>query len=224
MILNKRRVVITGAAGSLGQAAAAKAREYGAHVTGLDIADTGQLDNVDAYYSVDLLDPAATRECFAKLGRVDALFNIAGGFAMGDTAFDPDSDQWQRMFQINVDTLRNATMAAVPLLQKNDRGAIVNIGALGALQGQGSMSAYCCAKGSVMKLTESLSDELRADNINVNAVLPSIIDTEANRQGMPDADFSTWVTPSGLAEVMCFLASPQAGEIHGALIPVRGRA
>jgi NAD(P)-dependent dehydrogenase (short-subunit alcohol dehydrogenase family) len=164
----------------------------------------------------------ATLECFASLGKIDVLINIAGGFAMGDEAFDTTSGQWDSMFRINVDTMRNATMGAVPLLKAQGGGAIVNIGALGALSGQGSMSAYCCAKSSVMKLTESLSAELRHEGINVNAVLPSIIDTPPNRRDMPDADFSQWVSPAQLAEVICFLASNSASAIHGALIPVRG--
>jgi NAD(P)-dependent dehydrogenase (short-subunit alcohol dehydrogenase family) len=84
------------------------------------------------------------------------------------------------------------------------------------------MSAYCCSKSSVMKLTESLSEELRHKGVNVNAVLPSIIDTPPNRQDMPDADFSHWVSPEQLAEVICFLASNSASAIHGALLPVRG--
>ena len=143
---------------------------------------------------------------------------------MGDDATDPDSDQWDRMFQLNVDTNRNATMGAVPVMLAGGGGAIVNIGALGALSGQGAMSAYCCSKSSIMKLTESLSEELRHKRINVNAVLPSIIDTPPNRQDMPDADFSHWVSPENLAEVICFLASDSASAIHGALIPVRGLA
>lgn len=224
MLLNNLRVVITGAAGALGQAAAAKAREYGAHVTGLDIVDNQQLDNTDAYFRLDLLDREATRERFEQIGAVDALFNIAGGFAMGDTAYDSESGQWDAMFRINVDTMRNATMAAVPQLLKRGGGAIVNIGALGALSGQGAMSAYCASKSTVMRLTESLSDELRDQNINVNAVLPSIIDTPANRQGMPDADTDAWVKPEQLAEVICFLASDRASAVHGALLPVRGLA
>jgi NAD(P)-dependent dehydrogenase (short-subunit alcohol dehydrogenase family) len=118
--------------------------------------------------------------------------------------------------------MRNATMGAAPLLLAGGGGAIVNIGALGALSGQAAMSAYCCAKSSVMKLTESLSEELRHKGVNVNAVLPSIIDTAQNRKDMPDADFSRWVSPAQLAEVICFLASPAASGIHGALIPVRG--
>ncbi len=223
-MLEDLRVVITGAAGTLGQAAAAKARAYGAHVTGLDIVDAGQLDNTDAYFRVDLLDREAAKQCFDRIGGVNALFNIAGGFAMGDTAYDAGSDQWEQMFRINVDTLRHATMAAVPHLRRASGGAVVNIGALGALSGQGEMSAYCCAKASVMRLTESLSDELRGENINVNAVLPSIIDTPANRAAMPDADTEAWVKPEQLAEVICFLASDRASAVHGALVPVRGLA
>jgi NAD(P)-dependent dehydrogenase (short-subunit alcohol dehydrogenase family) len=221
-MLDNSRVVITGVCGSLGQATAEKARRSGAHVIGLDIVDTESAANTDEYRQVDLMNRDATLECFASLGKINVLINIAGGFAMGDEAFDSTSGQWDSMFRINVDTMRNATMGAVPLLKARGGGAIVNIGALGALSGQASMSAYCCAKSSVMKLTESLSAELRHEGINVNAVLPSIIDTPPNRRDMPDADFSQWVTPAQLAEVICFLASGAAGAIHGALIPVRG--
>lgn len=221
-MLQDMHIVITGAAGTLGQAAAEKAGAHGARVTGLDIQQVDTLPHTSHYRCVDLLDRKATLACFQQLGRVDALFNIAGGFAMGDTAADPESGQWEQMFRLNVETLRNATMGVVPLMQAQGGGAIVNVGALGALSGQGAMSAYCAAKGSVMKLTESLSDELRAQQINVNAVLPSIIDTPPNREGMPDADFNTWVAPPDLADVMCFLASPGARAVHGALLPVRG--
>jgi NAD(P)-dependent dehydrogenase (short-subunit alcohol dehydrogenase family) len=221
-MLDNLRVVITGACGSLGQATAEKARRSGAHVIGLDIVDTDVAANTDEYRQVDLTDRAAALECFGTLGKVDVLINIAGGFAMGDEASDSASGQWESMFRINVDTMRNATMGAVPLMKAQGGGAIVNIGALGALTGQAAMSAYCCAKSSVMKLTESLSAELRHEGINVNAVLPSIIDTPPNRRDMPDADFSQWVSPAQLAEVICFLASDAASAIHGALIPVRG--
>jgi NAD(P)-dependent dehydrogenase (short-subunit alcohol dehydrogenase family) len=221
-MLDGAHVVITGVCGALGQATAEKARHWGAHVIGLDIVETVSVAHTDEYRPVDLTDRQAVLDCFAALGRIDVLINIAGGFAMGEQAADTSSAQWDQMFRINVDTMRNATMAAVPLLLSRGGGAIVNIGALGALSGQGAMSAYCCAKSSVMKLTESLSEELRQQGINVNAVLPSIIDTPANRQDMPDADFSRWVSPAKLAEVICFLASDAAAAIHGALIPVRG--
>lgn len=223
-MLKNLDVVITGAAGALGQATAELARSQGARVTGLDIVDADVIDHTDEYRQLDLLNRQATIECFQSLPKIDVLCNIAGGFAMGDDAFDPESDQWDRMFRINVDTMRNATMGAVPRILSRGGGAIVNVGALGALSGQASMSAYCCAKSSVMKFTESLSDELRHQGINVNAVLPSIIDTPANREGMPDADFSEWVSTAALAEVICFLASPAASAVHGALLPVRGLA
>jgi len=221
-MLNNKRVIITGAAGTLGQATATRAQQLGAHVVGLDVLAADSLPSTDSYRRVDLTNRQATLDCFAALGDIDVLINIAGGFAMGDTAYDTDSEQWDRMFRLNVDTLRNATMAAVPQLLARGGGAIVNIGALGALSGQAAMSAYCCAKSSVMKLTESLSEELRHKGINVNAVLPSIIDTPPNREGMPDADFSQWVSPQQLANVICFLASSEASAIHGALVPVRG--
>ena len=221
-MLNTLRVIITGDAGSLGQARAARARELGARVVGVDIAEADGVPNVDEYHRVDLLDRGALRDCFARLGTIDALCNIAGGFAMGDTAYDPESAQWSEMFKMNVETVRNATMAAVPLLLRRPRGAIVNVGANAALKGIATMSAYCCSKAAVMRLTESLSGELRGRGINVNAVLPSVIDTPANRAAMPDADWSQWVTTRQLADVICFLASPGASGVHGALIPVVG--
>ena len=221
-MLENNRVVITGAAGTLGQAAARVAKQRGAEVIGLDVIQTDQLSNVDSYHRVDLLDRDATATCLASLGQFDALLNIAGGFAMGQEVADPSDEQWEWMFKINVETLRNVLKAAVPVLTAQGRGKIVNVGALGAQSGAGSMSAYCCAKSSVMRLTESLAEELKGQGINVNAVLPCIIDTPPNREAMPDANFSEWVAPDKLAQVMCFLASEEASAVHGALLPVKG--
>ena len=221
-MLENKRVVITGAAGTLGQAAAATASGYGATVVGLDIVADYSAPALAEYHCVDLTDRPATTACIASLGDFDALLNIAGGFAMGTAASEPDDEQWEWMFKINVNTLRNAVIAAVPTLASRDRAAIVNVGALGAQSGQADMSAYGAAKSTVMRLTESLSEELKADGINVNAVLPSIIDTPPNREAMPDADFSQWVAPEQLAEVMCFLASDRAAAVHGVLLPVKG--
>ena len=221
-MLNEKRIVVTGAAGTLGQAACVRAKHHGAEVIGIDIVEAEGLANTDSYYQLDLMDREATRACFETLGPFDAILNIAGGFAMGTSASEPDDSQWDWMFKINVDTNRNANMAAVPQLLARGGGAIVNVGALGALSGAGAMSAYCCAKSSVMRLTESLSEELKGQGINVNAVLPSMIDTPVNRRDMPDADFETWVPPVKLAEVMCFLASDSASAVHGVLLPVKG--
>lgn len=223
-MLDNTRIVITGAAGTLGQATAKLASDYGATVIGLDIIDTDKLPHVAEYRRVDLLHGEQAANCINGIGRFDALINIAGGFTMGMEASDPADEQWDWMFKINVSTLRNAVKAAVPVFRRSGGGKIVNIGALGALSGQAGMSAYCCAKSSVMRLTESLSEELKGEGINVNAVLPSIIDTPPNREAMPDADFSDWVSPQQLAEVICFLASEKASAVHGALLSVKGLA
>lgn len=218
--LDQRQIIITGGSGALGRAVVSKAVALGAKVFSFDLAN-GDIDGV-TYHVVDLLDSKAVSEAVANIGPVDALFNLAGGFSMGPQVQDNDSDEWQRMFAMNVDTLRNMVQAVVPGMQQAGYGKIVNVGALGALQGAAGMGSYIAAKSAVMKLTETLSEELKTQGINVNAVLPSMIDTPANRQAMPDADPSQWVATDDLANAICFLGSDAATAIHGALLPVRG--
>ena len=124
---------------------------------------------------------------------------------------------------MNVKTAANASRAALPWLRKSAAGRIVNVGAMGAVKSAAGMGAYGASKAGVHRLTESLAEELKGEGITVNAVLPSIIDTPANRADMPDADFSAWVSPADLAKVMLFLASPDGRAVTGALLPVTGR-
>ncbi len=226
MDLNGKTVVITGANGGLGRVVADVAARYGASLVLLDIAfsDTDIAANSDKRrcINLDLCNLAACQQCFSSIGSFDALLNLAGGFAMGATAYSDSDEEWDFLFKVNVTTLRNAIKAATPVLLEQGSGAIVNVGALGALQGAANMSAYATSKSVVMRITESLSAELREQGINVNAVLPSVIDTERNRADMPDADPSKWVAPEDLANVICFLASDAARAVHGALLPVRG--
>ena len=219
MNLTGKRVAITGASGGLGRGVARCARACGAETVLVDlIFPPGDTNGV----VLDLGDAEATRRGFERIGPIDALFNLAGGFDIGPNTWEVTEQQWQQMFAINVSTMQNAVRAVVPGMLERGRGSIVNVGALGALKGQGQMSAYCAAKSVVMRLTESLSAELKHRGINVNAVLPSMIDTPRNRADMPDADPSRWVSPEDLGNVICFLGSDAARAIHGALLPVAG--
>jgi NAD(P)-dependent dehydrogenase (short-subunit alcohol dehydrogenase family) len=157
-----------------------------------------------------------------RFGRIDALINIAGGFRW-QTIQDGDPQTWDELYRLNVTSTLNASIACLPYLRQAKAGRIVNIGAAAALKAGTGMGAYAAAKSAVHRLTESLADELKAEGITVNAVLPSIIDTPANRKDMPDADRSKWVAPVELASIILFLASDAASALTGALIPVTGR-
>ena len=219
--LTDKTVVVTGGAGVLGLSVANRAKSLGAEVVLLDV--LSDFDNeVGAYHQVDLTDDAAVARTFAAIGTFDVVANIAGGFDMGPAVYETEDAMWDAMFTINVTTLRTVLRHAVPPLIAQGRGSIVNVGALGALRGAANMGAYTAAKSTVMRLTEALSDEVRHQGVNVNAVLPSLIDTPRNRADMPDADHGQWVSPDDLANVVCFLASDNACVVHGALVPVTG--
>ena len=231
MILKDKTLAITGANGALGQAVAEQALHHGASTLVLiDVVDAINTDKLKAIspnatllsHNLDLTDKAATQALFAQYPSIDALCNIAGGFDMGSTVYEMQSSSWDAMFAINVTTMQNAIAACTPNMIAQNHGNIVNVGALGALQGQAQMSAYIASKSVVMRLTESLAEEVKAHNVNVNAVLPNVIDTARNRSDMPDADYRQWVAPEDLANVICALASPIAKAMHGALVPVRG--
>jgi NAD(P)-dependent dehydrogenase (short-subunit alcohol dehydrogenase family) len=215
-------LVVTGAGGALGGAVAAQAELCGAQVWRLDLAFAAGESAHERRVAVDLADLQATRVALARVGRVDALCNVAGGFAMGPAVHELSDEDWDAMFRINVLTLRNMVRAVVPGMLAAGRGAIVNVGAAGALRGGPQVAAYAAAKSTVMRLTESMSQELRAQGINVNAVLPGTLDTPRNRADMPDADPTRWVAPQDLANVICFLCSDAARAVHGALVPVVG--
>lgn len=220
-------IIVTGALGALGKVVAETAQSRGARIAGIDHAPS-QLPATPARIvmgGVDLSDPAqattAVETAAKHFGRLDALINIAGGFAF-ETVGDGDIATWQRMHALNVLTALNASRAALPHLAASSGGRIVNIGAMGALQAGSGMGPYAASKAGVHRLTEALANEWKG-KVTVNAVLPSIIDTAANRADMPKADFSKWVTPQELAEVILFLASEAASGVTGALIPVGGR-
>jgi NAD(P)-dependent dehydrogenase (short-subunit alcohol dehydrogenase family) len=225
--MNGTVIVVTGALGALGRSVADIALSRGARVAGIDHAQA-QIPATDDRIElggVDLSDPAQAKTAIdsvaAHFGRLDALINIAGGFAFATVA-DGDDSVWQRMYAQNVLTALNASRAAIPHLARSGAGRIVNIGAMGALQAGAGMGPYAASKAAVHRLTEALAAEWKG-KITVNAVLPSTIDTAANRVSMPKAEFDKWVTPQELAETILFLASDAASGVTGALIPVAGR-
>lgn len=225
--MHEKVVVITGASGALGKVVADTAIARGARVAGIDYANAKSGTTADRIElgGVDLSDPAqalqAVDAAAAHFGRLDVLVNIAGAFAF-ETIADGDPKTWQRLYTINVTTALNASRAAIPHLVASAAGRIINIGALGALQAGAGMGAYAASKAGVHRLTEALAAELKG-KVTVNAVLPSTIDTPANRRDMPKADFTAWVTADELANVILFLASDAASAVTGALLPVRGR-
>jgi NAD(P)-dependent dehydrogenase (short-subunit alcohol dehydrogenase family) len=141
---------------------------------------------------------------------------------MGEPVHATSDATWQAMFDLNARTLLNAARAVVPRLLETGGGAIVNVGAFAAQKGAAQMGAYTASKSVVIRLTEAMASELREKKINVNCVLPTVIDTPENRAAMPDADPARWVAPHDLANVIVFLASPAARAIHGAALPVTG--
>jgi NAD(P)-dependent dehydrogenase (short-subunit alcohol dehydrogenase family) len=157
-----------------------------------------------------------------RFGRIDALCHLAGGFRMGEAVHETSASTWNFLVDINVRTLLNAAQAVVPQMLAQGGGRIVTVGAASAARGAAQMGAYTAAKSAVMRLTESMSAELRERGINVNGVLPTIIDTPENRAAMPAADPSRWVAPAALAEVIGFLCSDAARAVHGVALPVAG--
>jgi NAD(P)-dependent dehydrogenase (short-subunit alcohol dehydrogenase family) len=220
-------IVVTGASGALGKVVAATALARGARVAAVDHAPS-QVPATATWIElggVDLTDAAQARKAVdtvaAHFGRLDALINIAGAFTFEAVA-EGDPKTWQRMYALNVLTALNTSRSAIPYLAVAGAARIVNIGAMGALQAGAGMGAYAASKAGVHRLTEALAAEWKG-KITVNAVLPSTIDTPANRASMPKADFAKWVTAEELANVILFLVSDAASAVTGALLPVPGR-
>jgi NAD(P)-dependent dehydrogenase (short-subunit alcohol dehydrogenase family) len=231
MSLETRTVMITGAAGHLGKAVATSFARAGARLVLVD----RQADSLEAAFgaggtralvAANLLDfhesQTAFGEAVEKFGRVDVLCHLAGGFRMGEAVHETTDSTWDFLFDINARTLVNIARAVVPHMIERGGGKIVSVGAYAAQKGVARMGAYCASKCSVIRLTEAMSSELKDQNINVNCVLPTIIDTADNRAAMPDADPRRWVAPQALADVIAFLASDAARAVHGAALPVSG--
>ena len=215
--------IVTGGTGALGSAVAAALVREGArvHVTYRSDEDAAQVPAGAAGHKIDLTDPAQVARLFdetmAADGRVDVLANVAGGWAGGPIAKCSD-ETLEKMLTINLRTCFFCCRKAAAVMSKG--GRIINVSAASAVKGSPNNAAYAASKGAVLSLTMSLSKELAAAGITVNAVLPTTIDTPANRKAMPEADFNKWTSPEAIAEVFVFLASDAASAVTGAAIQV----
>ncbi|HUL91712.1 MAG TPA: SDR family NAD(P)-dependent oxidoreductase [Burkholderiales bacterium] len=228
MRFSGKNCMITGAAGNLGRAVAQAFASEGATLILMDHHE----DHLRSAYGdegagkrfalADLRDALSVARALPAGDRIDILCNIAGGFRMGQAVHETSDDTWDLMLGLNAKSVINCVRAVVPGMLAAGHGKIVNIAALAGLSGKANMGAYSASKSAVMRLTESMSAELRDKGINVNCILPSTIDTPQNRADMPKADPRRWVAPEALADVVLFLASDAARAIHGAAIPVNG--
>lgn len=226
--------IVTGAAGNVGSATARCLLEAGAKVALVErredklraeYPDPG--DNALLISGVDVTDPSSVAKMADQVkthwGSVGVLVNTVGTFRGGERFDELDLDAWDLLFRVNVKSALHTARAVAPMMIDNGGGRIINIGAAAGLKGEPRLSAYSAAKSAVIRLTESISQELKRYGITANTVLPGIIDTPQNRAHQPDADTSTWVTPEQVANVICFLASPRASGINQAAIPITGR-
>jgi NAD(P)-dependent dehydrogenase (short-subunit alcohol dehydrogenase family) len=230
MSLDNRTVIVTGAAGNLGKAVANAFADLGVNLVLVDLqreslaSAFGSEDARRSLAPANLLEMAAAtgvaQAALTRFGRIDVLCNIAGGFRMGETVHETSDENWNFLFDINTRTLLHAVRAVVPHMIAAGGGKIINVGAFAAQKGVAQMGAYTASKGTVIRMTEAMAAELREQNINVNCVLPTIIDTPENRAAMPKANPAKWVAPADLANVIVFLASDAARAVHGAAVPV----
>lgn len=232
----QRVVLVTGGTGNLGQAviriflaagervaAVVRKPADAATVFGADVPAERCLAVVG-----DLTDESSVagiaRQTIDAYGRIDVLVNTAGGIRAGTPLHETPVEEWDYMMNLNARTTFLMSRAVIPYMLERKQGKIISVAARAALKGTAKHGAYNASKMAVIRLTETMSAELKSRGINVNCILPGSIDTPANRAETPDADFSKWVHPQSLAGVIFFLASPAAADIHGAAIPVYGRS
>ena len=230
-------VMVSGAIGNLGVVLAQTFQASGAK---LALVDRGEdrlreafpdLVGLPDYLLVncaDLMDEGAVEasvsEAIQHFGRIDVLVNTVGGFRAGKMLHETPIETWDFLLNLNARSVFIACHKVIPRMLNQGSGKIVNVADRPGIEGQAGMAAYSASKSAVIRLTESMAAELKDHGVNVNCVIPGTIDTPQNRETMPDADYSTWVTPESLADVIQFLSSEAARDVHGAALPVYGRS
>jgi NAD(P)-dependent dehydrogenase (short-subunit alcohol dehydrogenase family) len=229
--------LVSGGTGGLGRAVTLAFLAEGARVA-VPYFDQKEFDDLKAAasehavrlegQSIDVTDEAAVRMfadgVLAKHGRLDVLVNTVGGYAGGLKLWEMDAKVFDRMLHLNLRSGFALSRAVVPAMLKQGHGAIVNVAAKAAVDHAAGASAYSSSKAAAVALMDSLAADLKGTGVRVNSILPSIIDTKANREAMPDADFSKWPKPEEIARVILFLCSDEAAVVHGAALPVYGNS
>lgn len=229
-------VIITGATGNLGSATARAFQAAGARTVLVDRSQERlrelfrELADSSPHIlasGVDLSDAGSLskliNDTIARFGRIDALVHTVGAWRGGKPVHETDLADWDFLFTVNLRTTLLCCRAVIPQMLKQGRGKIITVASRDGLAGNAGYAAYSASKSAVLRLTESLADELKASNINVNSILPGTIDTPQNRTSQPSADFAKWVEPSAIADVILFLASDAARAVNGAAVPVFGQ-
>ena len=228
-------VLVAGGTGGLGRAVTSAFLEEGANVAvtyrnqpewerfkNSASANASRLQG----HEVDVTDEAAVNQLIEKVllkqGRLDAMVNTVGGYAGGLKLWEMETKVFDRMLNLNLRSGYALSRSAVRVMLKQGRGAIVNVASKAALDHAAGAAAYAASKAAVVAMLDSLAAEVTGTGVRVNSILPSIIDTEPNRQAMPIADFTKWPKPADIARVILFLCSEDAKVIHGAAIPVYG--
>jgi NAD(P)-dependent dehydrogenase (short-subunit alcohol dehydrogenase family) len=230
-------VLITGGTGGLGRAVSLAFLDEGATVVVTyraakeldDLKTAGGGSGASLFgYAVDVTDEAAVHSLVEKIlaerGRLDVLVNTVGGYAGGINLWELEAKTFNLMLDLNLRAGYTLARAVVPGMLKQKSGAIVNVAAKAAIDHGAGASAYAASKAGAVALMDSLAAEVKGSGVRVNSILPSIIDTEANRKAMPNADFSKWPKPADIARVVLFLCSDEAKVVHGATIPVYGES
>lgn len=226
-----KQVLLTGGTGGLGMGVTSAVLAQGANVTIPYVAEReverlkGILPSEEfakiRFVSVDLSNEQAVEKLVNDMGRVDVLIHLVGGFSMGKT-HEYSFEQWKQDFDLNLNTTFLVCKHSLRKMLEHGYGRIVTVGSRGAVQPGGQLAAYCASKAGVVALTQAIADETKGTNITANSILPSIIDTPANREAMGSEQADKWVKPESLAQVICFLASEAAKDMRGAAVPVYG--
>ena len=230
--MKDKHVLITGGTGGLGLGVTPTVLAQGAALITIPYLNFHQVERLKSiltpndfdriqFIPSNLTDEGSVENLMKRIERVDVLIHLMGGFSVGKT-HEYSFFDWKQQLDLNLNSTFLVCKHSLKKMLQNDYGRIVTVSSRGAVQPAGQLAAYCASKAGVVALTQAIADETKNTNITANVVLPSIIDTPANRQAMGEENSDKWVKAESLAQVICFLASEAAKDVRGAAIPVYG--